>query len=185
MAFFLPDEHIQSFDEPASCLHTANLPLISTASRLLPSILRSALTDNRLFCPVTTTSWSNLVSSASSIFPRFISESPIVISRSCVTLWTFRANTLYHIIDGMRIKTFGYIYQRDTLRFKTICLLAPLAIEVNMLVGNGVMCVAITQLIFERAAAILYHMHYFFFRKKFKHSENTRFLHWKIQQDFP
>ena len=23
MAFFLPDEHIQSFDEPASCLHTA------------------------------------------------------------------------------------------------------------------------------------------------------------------
>jgi hypothetical protein len=55
MAFFLPDEHIQSFDEPASCLHTANLPLISTASRLLPSILRSALTDNRLFCPVTTT----------------------------------------------------------------------------------------------------------------------------------
>lgn len=53
------------------------------------------------------------------------------------------------------------------LRFKTICLLAPLTIEVNMLVGNGVMCVAITQLIFERAAAILYHMDYFLFRKKF------------------
>ena len=44
-----------------------------------------------------------------------------------------------------------------------------------MLVGNGVMCFVITQLIFERAAAILYHMHYFLFRKKFKHSENTRF----------
>ena len=77
----------------------------------------------------------------------------------------------------MRIKTFGYIYQRDMLRFKTICLLAPLTIKVNMLVGNGVMCVAITQLIFERAAAILYHMDYFLFRKKFKHSENARFLH--------
>ena len=73
----------------------------------------------------------------------------------------------------MRIKAFGYIYHRDTIRFKTICLLAPLAIKVNMLVGNGVMCVAMTQLIFERAAAILYHMHYFLFRKKFKHSENA------------
>ena len=61
------------------------------------------------------------------------------------------------------------------LRFKTICLLAPLAIKVNMLVGNGVMCVAMTQLILERAAAILYHMHYFLFRKKFKHSENACF----------
>ena len=77
----------------------------------------------------------------------------------------------------MRIKTFGYIYQRNTLRFKTICLLTPLAIKVNMLVGNGVMCFAITQLIFERAAAILYHMDYFLFSKKLKHSENARFLH--------
>ncbi len=84
----------------------------------------------------------------------------------------------------MRIKTFGYIYQRDTLRFKTICFLAPLTIKVNMLVGNGVMCGAITQLIFERAAAILYHMDYFLFRKKFKHSENACLLHRKTQQDF-
>ena len=95
----------------------------------------------------------------------------------CRLFYAIRANTLYHIIDGVRIKAFGYIYHRDTIRFKTICLLAPLAIKVNMLVGNGVMCVAMTQLIFERAAAILYHMHYFLFRKKFKHSENARFLH--------
>ena len=51
-------------------------------------------------------------------------------------------------------------------------------------VGNSMMCVAITQLIFERAAAILYHMDYFLFGKKFKHSENTRFFHRITQQDF-
>lgn len=44
-----------------------------------------------------------------------------------------------------------------------------------MLVGNGMMCVAITQLIFERAAAILYHVDYFLFGKKLKHSENACF----------
>ena len=46
-------------------------------------------------------------------------------------------------------------------------------------VGNSVMCVAITQLIFERAAAILYHMHYFLFEKS---SSTLKILAFSIEK---
>ena len=55
-----------------------------------------------------------------------------------------------------------------------------------MLVGNGVICVAMTQLIFERAATILYHMHYFFFSKNYakisRIAKNELFMSFSPQQ---
>lgn len=62
---------------------------------------------------------------------------------------------------------------------KTIDFLTLFTIKMNVLIGNRVMIIAVTQFIFKGTAAIFNYMNDIFFGKKFKDSEDTRFIHRK------
>lgn len=83
------------------------------------------------------------------------------------------AGSLYHVVDGMGVKALRNVYQGYAYRLETRCFLALFAIEVNVLVENGVAFVAVTQFVFEGTAAILYYMDDVLLCKKLKGSEDA------------
>lgn len=76
----------------------------------------------------------------------------------------------------------GDVHRRNAHGLETTGPLAPLAIEVDMLGGNGVLRSVVAQLVFEGTTAILDYMNHILFRKQFKHLEDARLIHQKAQR---
>lgn len=87
----------------------------------------------------------------------FINEK---LSLSCLVLvYTFRAKTLYNVIDTIKTETVGQVYYRHMNAFKTKSAMTLLTIKVGMFVFNTTITIVATYIILQASTAIVNNMY--------------------------
>ena len=101
-----------------------------------------------------------------------------MLGSSLLQTRTGGAKTLQDIIDRTCDISSRHLHPRHIDILHTKCLLTFLAIKMHMLVGNIMMPLPKTNLIFRRSTPIFDYVDHIFGCKQFKHPENTRLVHW-------